>query len=188
MQRESFQAELQALLSDIKLSTRSRIAPLYPRLGPSHLMRVGGRLSKLASVGFDTRHPIILDGRHPRTKLFLVHMHLRNHHQGIDFQRSLIQQRFWVLKLRSCLRSIKSKCTVCRRYNPQTLEPLMANLPLDRLADRLRPFTNTGVDYFGPLYVTVRRSTQKRWAFLFTSLTTRAVHLEVVRQWTQVPV
>ena len=56
----------------------------------------------------------------------------------------------------------------------------MSDLPKERLVYQSPPFTNTGVDCFGPFYVTVRRTTQKRWGFLFTCLTTRAVHVEIV--------
>ena len=56
----------------------------------------------------------------------------------------------------------------------------MAELPKERLAYQSPPFTNTGVDYFGPFYVTVRRTIEKRRGFLFTFLTTRAVRVEVV--------
>ena len=55
-----------------------------------------------------------------------------------------------------------------------------ADLPVERLAYQSPPFTNTGVDYFGPFYVTLRRTTEKRWGFLFTCLTTCAVHVEIV--------
>ena len=56
----------------------------------------------------------------------------------------------------------------------------MSDLPRERLAFKERPFTNTGIDYFGRFCVAVKRSTEKRWGFLFTCLTTRAVHFEVV--------
>ncbi len=56
----------------------------------------------------------------------------------------------------------------------------MADLPAERLAFQSPPFSNTGVDYFGPFYVSIRRSTVKRWGFLFTCLTTRAIHVEIV--------
>ena len=56
----------------------------------------------------------------------------------------------------------------------------MADLPVERLAYQSPPFTNTGVDYFHQFYVTVRRTTEKRWGFLFTCLTTSAVHVEIV--------
>ena len=56
----------------------------------------------------------------------------------------------------------------------------MADLPIERLGYKQPPFSNTGVDYFGPFLVPIRRSTEKRWDFLFTCLTTIAVHIEVV--------
>ena len=41
------------------------------------------------------------------------------------------------------------------------------------------PFTNTGVDYFGPLYVKNRGNWKKVWICLFTCTAVHAVHLEV---------
>ena len=65
-------------------------------------------------------------------------------------------------------------------FRASTIEPIMIDFPEKRLAHQSPPFTNTGVDYIGPYYVTVRRSTEKRWGFLSTCLTIRAVHVEIV--------
>lgn len=60
----------------------------------------------------------------------------------------------------------------------------MAPLPLARITPGWRPFSFTGVDYCGPVTVTVGRRSEKRWVCLFTCLTTRAIHLEVAHNLT----
>lgn len=57
--------------------------------------------------------------------------------------------------------------------------PIMAQLPMARLAAFKKPFTYVGVDYFGPIIVTVGRRLEKRWGVLFTCLTIRAIHIEI---------
>ncbi len=44
----------------------------------------------------------------------------------------------------------------------------MADLPKERIMPDLPPFSNTGVDYFGPIDVKRGRSVVKRYGVLFT--------------------
>ena len=57
----------------------------------------------------------------------------------------------------------------------------MADLHEERL-DASTAFTNIGVDHFGPFTVKIGRRKEKRWCCLFTCLTVRAVHIEVVHK------
>ncbi|XP_075258365.1 uncharacterized protein LOC142350403 [Convolutriloba macropyga] len=68
---------------------------------------------------------------------------------------------------------------IVAKRSSKPVQPMMADLPSERLAFQCPPFTNVGLDYFGPFHVTIRRSSEKRWGFLLTCLTTRAVHVEI---------
>ena len=78
------------------------------------------------------------------------------------------------------LGSIENQCVTCLKRKASSIQTIMSNLPVEGLGYKQQPFNHTGVDYFGPLYVPVRRITEKGWGFIFTCLTTRAVHLEIV--------
>ena len=58
--------------------------------------------------------------------------------------------------------------------------PLMPPLPSERVSVAA-PFTNTGIDYFGPLYIKAKGDKQTVWVCLYTCLVTRAVHLELMQ-------
>ena len=142
VQGESFNAERTILLENKPVKRSSRIAPLSPFIGPNRLIRSAGRIKRLVEVDFDVKHPIVLDARHAFVKLFLRHTHLKHHHQSIDYLRAKMQERYTILKLRSSLRSIKSNCVTCRMFRAATIQPIMADLPVERLAYQSPPFTN----------------------------------------------
>ena len=110
----------------------------------------------------------------------LPDLHQELNHEGVQYVRSVIQQNFWILGLRNALRSIKSQFVFCHKLRPQTEVHFMADLPTERLDYQSYPFMSVGVDFFGPFEVKLLRRTMKRWCCLFTCLTTRAIHIEVV--------
>lgn len=75
-------------------------------------------------------------------------------------------------------------CVTCCRLRRGSETQKMADLPSDRLSAE-PPFTNVGLDVFGPWSVLARKTMggyaeSKRWAVLFTCLNIRAVHIEVI--------
>ncbi len=61
--------------------------------------------------------------------------------------------------------------------------PPMSSLPKSRVNES-PPFTRTGLDYFGPLYIKTTDGVKKVWVCLFTCMVTRAVHLELLQDMT----
>lgn len=56
----------------------------------------------------------------------------------------------------------------------------MAELPADRVTPDKPPFTWVGIDCFGPFHIKRGRSLVKRYGCLFTCLTVRAIHIEII--------
>lgn len=90
-----------------------------------------------------------------------------------------MNQRFFIPRIRVALKRVVTKCQFCKNKRAQPVVPSMADLPAARLTPYSRAFTNTGIDYFGPLLVTIKRSVVKRYGVLMTCLTTRAIHIEI---------
>ncbi len=67
----------------------------------------------------------------------------------------------------------------CQRIKARVGEQFMAGHMDSRVTPHQPPFTNVGVDFFGPLQVKRGRSIVKRYGCLFTCFMTRAVHIEI---------
>lgn len=66
----------------------------------------------------------------------------------------------------------KGACCMCKIKKIKPIQPIMGPLPEDCLRAVVRPFSYIGINYFGSVMVSVRRSHEKRIA-LFTCLNTR---------------
>ncbi|XP_055526976.1 uncharacterized protein LOC129719610 [Wyeomyia smithii] len=128
----------------------------------------------------DTKYPIILPKDQWVTKLLVESYHVRFLHGNHETVVNEIRQRYWIPRLRVVVAKVAKQCQICRNGKAVPQAPVMAPLPEIRLTAYIRPFTHTGVDYFGPVFVKQGRSLVKRWIALFTCLSIRAVHLEVV--------
>lgn len=179
------QAQLRTYASEIRLLQQGKPLPktssLY-RLDPflqDQMLKVRGRINKAAVVA-TKKTPIILHGRHPFTRLLVEHAHRLAGHANNERVINELRQRYWIVNLRPTVRAIALRCQFCRVRRATPAPPTAGDLPAERLAEAQRPFTNCGVDYFGPMEVVIGRRREKRWGALFTCLTTRAVHLELV--------
>ena len=177
IQKDTLGAEMEATAKGKELPKNSPLVKLDPYVDKEGLMRVGGRLIN-ANLPCCSRQ-IILPSDHPIVEMLIQHVHRTNAHCGREYLLSILRQNYWVIKSRPLIKKVIHRCFICAKRRAKAKPPFMANIPTARLAINCPPFYNTGIDYFGPLYVVVKRSKVKRWGCIFTCMTTRGIHLEV---------
>ncbi|XP_046564520.1 uncharacterized protein LOC124273324 [Haliotis rubra] len=158
----------------------SKSSPLY-KLDPfieNGIIRVGGRLQR-AKIQHDSKHPVVLPKTSPLSKLMIKDAHTAVGHMGRNAILAHLRQRFWILGAGVIIKSLVSKCVICKKYQSPTGQQQMADLPDDRLQPDKPPFSHVGMDFFGPFLVKRGRATMKRYGVIFSCLTMRAVHLEL---------
>lgn len=177
-QQESFIEDITAMKNEKEVPKESRLRQLALII-EDEVVKLKSRIIAAAEVLSQQKQPAILDGDHKYTRLYLDWLHKKLHHAGTEMIVNEARQHYWILRLRPTVKNIVKSCLKCRIKKAVPAEPPTGDHPHSRLAHHCRPFTYTGLDYFGPLTVTVGRSRQKRYVALFTCLTTRAVHLEI---------
>ncbi|XP_062537864.1 uncharacterized protein LOC134206189 [Armigeres subalbatus] len=170
--------------STLTIPKNSSIYYLCPFLDQHGVLRVRGRTSACPGVNPDAVNPIILPRNNHITRLIISHYHNKYHHQNHNTVVNELRQRYSISRLKPAYNEIRRCCQQCKNDRAQPLPPAMGDLPLPRLAAYARQFTYMGVDYFGPIMITVGRRQEKRWVLLATCLTTRAIHLQIIHNMT----
>ncbi|XP_062533442.1 uncharacterized protein LOC134202472 [Armigeres subalbatus] len=162
-----------------QIETSSQLVQQSPFADEYGVLRVGSRAAE-APIPYDAKYPIILPRNNRITELLLDFYHRKYGHAYDETVVNEVRQKFHVPRLRVQVRLARKRSMWCRVYKSTPAYPKMGPLPAERLQPAVRAFTYVGVDIFGPYLVKVGRSAVKRWVCLFTCLTVRAIHLEVV--------
>ncbi|XP_065092537.1 uncharacterized protein LOC135713357 [Ochlerotatus camptorhynchus] len=159
-----------------KTSSLFKVSPFIDGAG---VMRIHSRIDVCDFADEKTQFPIVLPRRNPLTNLVLQNVHEKYHHQCNETFVNEARKKFNIPRVRVECDRVRRECSRCKIRRAEPDPPMMANLPKERLAAFVRPFSYVGVDYFGPYQVTVGRRSEKRYGVLVTCLTTRAIHIEI---------
>ena len=179
VQRVSFLDELQATQEKKPLPKSSKLASLSPFADTKGFLRVGGRLRN-AAVSYDTCHQSILLSDHHVTRIIVRFEHVITGHVGVEHTLANLRSTYWILNGHVVIKGVLRRCFFCQVRRAIRAYPYMADLPKSRLAYQQPPFTNCGVDVFGHVFVKQGRKRLKRWGVIYTCLTVRCIHLEVI--------
>ena len=198
VQREAFASEIDVLEKKSNnesenrelLKERRRIlrkSSLYrldPFVDKNGILRVGGRLHR-ADLAYEEKHPAILPKNNHMSELLIHHYHHRVYHQGRQITHGALRQAgYWVVGGHGMVSKVLNSCVTCRKLRGRTSTQQMADLPADRIEPN-PPFNNVGFDVFGPWLIRTRKlrggaAESKRWGLVFTCLSSRAIHIEVL--------
>ena len=128
---------------------------------------------------------LILAKWDPITTLIIRDAHKLTLHGGPQNTLTALRRTYWIVSGRSAVRKLIAKCVTCIRDLAPRITQLMGDLSAQRVY-MAPPFA--GTNYAGPFEVrltkTRGRGTVKCFITLFICMATRAVHLELVKDYT----
>ena len=176
VQQVHYEEDIRSINANVAISKSSSLEKLDPFMDKDKVLRVGGRLKK-SSLNEETMHPIIIP-KGEVAKMIIRMAHQCVAHGGRGYTIHEVRRRgYWIVRCNTLVRSVINNCVTCKKLRGSTAQQKMADLPADRL-EVSAPFTNCGVDLFGPFIIKEGRRELKRYGTLFTCLVSRAIHIE----------
>ena len=187
IQQEAFSKEIESLNKQLnsgnhqELKRASVLMPLNPFIDSIGLLRAGGRMSHSTNISYDMKYPKILPRDDVNIAALIRAEHVKQGHAGTNHVFSTLSQSYWIINGREAVKSVIHKCIPCQKNFKTPGYQKMADLPADRI-DICVAFESTAIDCFGPYLIkNSGRGANKRWVVLFTCMSSRAVHFEILQ-------
>ena len=189
-----------------RFDPKGSLAKFNPLIDEHGLVRSRTRLQQHPTFSFANKTPIILPKGNKLCDLFIQYVHRINQHSSKQTTYYLLLTQFAIMGGRRTVAKAVFRCPTLGCQKPVMLKEIPAPLPVERLEEGA-VWEHVGVDLFGPIMVrhdchdcpdkncvhrhhcplsdagkkcTCAKKTEKRWGAIFTCLTSRAVHLELV--------
>jgi hypothetical protein len=132
-------------------------------------IRCGSRLHN-APLTEQARFPYLLPPNHPFTALVVYDTHTKQLHSSTASTVTALRQNFWIVSMRQYVKKLLRQCVTCKKVDGIPYKALdSAPLPRIRMQQTV-PFSVTGVDYTGPLYVRLQTTVKSKTIFAYLSV------------------
>lgn len=147
--QKEFAEEMKDLQSNKPVKKSGTICNLHPFLDEDGTLKVGGRLHN-SELQRECKHPFILATSSMLTQRIFENEHNRLFHAPPSLLLSSVRSKFWPLQGRILSRKTVEKCIPCCKNQPKMCNQKMALLPKTKVTPS-HCFSNTGIDFAGPL-------------------------------------
>ena len=145
---------------------------------------VGARLENWQHFTYNHQNPPILSAKSDFARLYAQKVH-DECHLGVSAVMAKVRAKYWIVGLRSLVKSIRFKCVKCRQLDKRVQEQVMGQIPKERLKPA-PAWTYVSLDLFGPFEIrgeTNKRSRSKGYGVLYNCLLSRAVHVDIATDY-----
>lgn len=182
-QRKYYSQEYEFLKLPDKLNVTvpPLVKDLHLFLDENDLIRSRGRLARCAYIPYDVANPILISRDSFLTTLIVRDCHVRSKHMGVSSTMATLRNSgLWLPRGRPVIKRVLRECILCKRYNtPSFRYPKPTDFNKDKV-NYVRPFAHVGVDFTGHFHVKMGEKFIKMYLIIFTCLSIRAIHLELV--------
>ena len=173
------QFETRKCIKNKSLSKDNIINSLGLQFDEDKIIRCYGRFTNAINMPEETKKPIYVPKKEHSTTLLIKEFHERLLHAGTSHALSQMRYINWIPQGQATVKAAIYQCGVCRKYNGGPYKmPKLADWPKEKIS-KAALFTYTGLDYIVAFYVKENEE-KKVWICIFTCVTVRAVHLEIV--------